>query len=232
MRPPGPLLAAGRDADIFEYGPGLVLRRSRGGRSIANEARTMEYLHQEGYPVPAVEDVSEDGSELVMERVDGHSMVEVLARAPWTVRRQGAVLADLHLQLHDVPPPNFLAPAPVGEGDRVLHMDLHPLNVMLGPKGPMVIDWANTCLGDPSVDVALAWVLMSAGEVPGGGAKARVLGLGRSLLVNGFISRFDKDQIARLVRDVVAWKVKDPNMSEREIEGMWRVAGRAATRRP
>lgn len=49
---PGPLSATGRDANIYEYDPGLVLRRSRAGRSMANEARTMAYLRQSGYPVP------------------------------------------------------------------------------------------------------------------------------------------------------------------------------------
>ena len=58
---PGPLLAAGRDADIFEYGSGLVLRRSREGRSMAREAQVMEYVRSQGFPVPAVEEVSDDG---------------------------------------------------------------------------------------------------------------------------------------------------------------------------
>src|SRR6516164_9444873 len=92
VKPPGPLLAAGRDADIFEYGPGLVLRRSREGRSMAQEARTMAYLHEQGYPIPAVEEVSDDGSEIVMERIDGKSMVEGIGAAPWSVRRQARVL--------------------------------------------------------------------------------------------------------------------------------------------
>ena len=52
---PGRLLASGRDADIFEYGPRSVLRRSRVSRSLAREARTMDYLASNGYPVPAVE---------------------------------------------------------------------------------------------------------------------------------------------------------------------------------
>ncbi len=32
IREPGPLLASGRDSEIFDYGPGLVLRRSRNRR--------------------------------------------------------------------------------------------------------------------------------------------------------------------------------------------------------
>jgi aminoglycoside phosphotransferase (APT) family kinase protein len=221
MRAPGPLLASGRDADIFEYGPGLVLRRTRDGRSLAQEAQTMEYLHAQGFPVPALEEIGDDGTDLVMERIDGPSMVEALERRPWSVRRQARVLADLHQRLHEVAPADFLAPAPVGRGDRILHLDLHPLNVILGPRGPVVIDWTNACRGDPCVDVALAWVLMSAGEIPVGRVKAALLGWGRSLLVNGFISRFDREQIAGQLRAVVEWKVEDPNMSGPEIKAMW-----------
>ena len=40
---PGRLLASGRDGDIFEFGPGLVLRRTKDGRVIEREARTIAY---------------------------------------------------------------------------------------------------------------------------------------------------------------------------------------------
>jgi aminoglycoside phosphotransferase (APT) family kinase protein len=227
MRPAGPLLASGRDADIFEYGPKLVLRRSRSGRSLLPEARLMEYLRARGYPVPAVDEVSDDGADLVMERIEGVSMVEELGRAPWTVLRQARVLGELHRDLHDLVAPDFLAPAPIARGDRVLHLDLHPLNVIVGPKGPVVIDWARACAGDPDVDVAVAWALMSAGTIPAGGAKAKLLGLGRSLLVNGFLSHFDRRQVGRRLRAVVEWKATDPNMTEQEVQAMWRLAERA-----
>ena len=41
------LLASGRDGDIFEFAPGLVLRKTRDGRSIAHEARTMHYVAEQ-----------------------------------------------------------------------------------------------------------------------------------------------------------------------------------------
>ena len=76
------LLASGRDGDIFEYGPGLVLRKTRDGRSIAHEARTMQYVAERGYPVPRVDDVRADGTEIVMERIDGPIMVDAMSRQP------------------------------------------------------------------------------------------------------------------------------------------------------
>ncbi len=231
MKPPGPLLASGRDADIFEYGPGLVLRRSRKGRSMAQEARTMAYLREQGYPVPAVEEVSDDGVDLVMERIDGPSMVEALGRQPWTVLRQARTLAELHHQLHRIAPPDFLPPAPVGAGERVVHMDLHPLNVIVGPTGPVVIDWTNASVGDPNVDVGLAWVLMGAGQIPGNSAVAALLGRFRALLVNGFLSHFDRAEVVGQLRETVTWKVQDLNMSDAEVAAMWTIVEKAERRR-
>lgn len=194
---------------------------------MANEARTMAFMRAQGYPVPAVEEVSDDGLELVMERIEGVTMVEALGKAPWTVRRQGATLADLHRRLHEIEAPGFLPVAPVGTGTKVLHLDLHPLNVMIGPKGVFVIDWPNARRGEPNVDVGLAWVLMAAGQIPGGGPKARLMGLGRSLLVNAFLSGFDRRAVSHLLPQIVEMKMQDPHMSETEIAGMWSVVQQA-----
>jgi aminoglycoside phosphotransferase (APT) family kinase protein len=223
-------LASGRDSDIFEYGPGLVLRRSREGHSMASEARTMAFVQEKGYPVPAIHEISDDGLDLVMERIDGVSMVEAIGKAPWTVRRQAATLAELHLQLHEIEAPDFLPTSSLGSGDKVLHLDLHPLNVMVGPKGAVVIDWPNARRGDPAVDVALAWVLMAAGEIPGGGLKARLLAFGRALLVNGFLSRFDRATVAGHLREVVEIKGQDPHMSKAEVARMWKVVEQEESR--
>jgi len=188
----------------------------------------MSYLSEHGYPVPAVEEVSDDGSDLVLQRVDGPPMVEVLGRKPWTVRRQGAVLAALHRQLHELPPPDFLPTSPMGGGDSIVHLDLHPLNVLISRDGPVVIDWTSACLGDPAADVALAWLLMSAGEIPGGRLKARLLGLGRSLLTSSFVSHFDRRQLAEWMPAVAEWKARDRNLSRAEVEALTRAAAAAA----
>ena len=229
MTGPGRLIASGRDADIFAFGPGdrLVLRRSRGGRSMEVEARVMEFARGHGYPVPAVDHLSDDGTELVMERVDGPSMVEVLGRRPWTLRANGALLGDLHRRLHAIGAPDWLAPGPGADGGCFVHLDLHPLNVLLGPSGPMVIDWSNARRGVADFDVALTWVLMMAGEIPGNRLRAAVMGRARGALVNGFLDGFDLARLRRTVRAVVEWKVTDPHISEAEQRRMWEVVRRA-----
>src|SRR5207247_223037 len=105
-----PLLASGRDAEIFEYGPGLVLRRSRHRHSMEKDATVMRYVAQHGYPVPRVEQISSDGFELIMERIDGPTMLEVLSRQPWMLWRHAALLATLHDRLHEIPGPQWLDP--------------------------------------------------------------------------------------------------------------------------
>jgi len=227
VREPGPLLAAGRDADIFEYGPGLVLRRSRAGHSMVGEARIMEHVRSEGYPVPAVEEVSDDGESMVMQRIEGNDMVATMTKRPWTIARQGRVLAVLHRRLHQLIAPDWLRDAPVGRGDRILHLDLHPLNVMMSPRGPVVIDWANARRGDPAVDVALAWVLMTAGEIPSGRLIASILSRARSVMVKSFLGSCDVDSAKQVLREAVAWKVLDPHMSAAEQARMWRVVEEA-----
>jgi aminoglycoside phosphotransferase (APT) family kinase protein len=190
----------------------------------------MTYLHERGYPVPAVEEVSDNGRELIMERIEGTSMVDAIGKAPWSVRRQAKTLARLHKQLHQIPAPDFLPGAPMGHGDRVVHLDLHPLNVMIGPRGATVIDWTGASAGEPVLDVGLAWVLMAAGQIPGSGVMTKVMGWGRALLVNGFVNQFDRNEVGRRLREVVTWKVRDPHMSEAEVAGMWNLVKRAEGR--
>ncbi len=226
MTAPGPLIASGRDADIFSFGDRLVLRRSRAGRSMTTEARTMEYARGHGYPVPAVDHLSDDGTDMVIERVDGPSMAQLLRRRPWTLRGQGDILGGLHRRLHAIAAPDWARPGPGTGGGCLLHLDLHPLNVLMGPAGPVVIDWSNACRGDGATDVALTWVLMTAGEIPARRLEAFVEGLARRKLVAGFLGGFDVDPVRAALRAVVEWKVKDPHMSADECRRMWDVVHR------
>ena len=194
---------------------------------MTGEARIMEHVRSKGFPVPAVQEVSDDGLDMVMERIEGADMVAAMSKRPWTIPRQGRLLADLHRRLHALAAPEWLGDAPVGRGDRILHLDLHPLNVMIGPTGPVVIDWTGASRGEPAVDVALAWVLMAAGEVPTGRLIGTILGHARSALVKSFTSSFDLDEVNRVLVEVVTWKVSDPHMSAAEQARMWRVVEEA-----
>jgi thiamine kinase-like enzyme len=62
-------------------------------------------------------------------------------------------VGQLHRQLHAIPAPADL-PAPLGEGTSLVHLDLHPGNVLLTASGPVVIDWPNAGRGSGLADVA------------------------------------------------------------------------------
>jgi aminoglycoside phosphotransferase (APT) family kinase protein len=180
----------------------------------------MEFVRSHGYPVPEVFEVSEDGRDLVMERIDGPTMVEAGAARPWKLRHFGSQLARLHQALHLLPAPAWVADAPCGRGDRLLHMDLHPLNVLMAGGGPMVIDWPNAVRGDPAVDVALTWALIASGEIPAGRVLGAVMGMGRGLLLNAFLKPVLDDDCRAILSEVVEWKSTDPHMSAAEIDRM------------
>lgn len=154
----GPLLARGRDAEVFALGDDRVVRRTTGGGDLVAEARLMEHVRATGYPVPRVWRVAP--AEMVMDRVAGPTMLEVLERRPWTAARLGRQLGELHRALHAIPAPRGLRPHPAIEGDRVLHLDLHPLNVIVGPRGPVVIDWSNARRGPGAADAADVWIVL------------------------------------------------------------------------
>jgi aminoglycoside phosphotransferase (APT) family kinase protein len=218
------LIASGRDADIYAYAPGLVLRRARNGRSLAHEARIMDHAHAHGYPVPAIERVSDDGTELVMQRVDGPQMVDAISRRPWSLGRQARVLADLHQRLHAVPAPDWLATGPGPEGNVIVHLDLHPLNVIISDSGPVLIDWANAARGDADFDVALTWVLLACGGIPKGAVMAKLMGAARGLFVKAFLRDVDASAARRRLPAAVEWKLGDANMSPAECDAMRRLA--------
>ena len=159
---PGALIGAGRAADVYALGGQQVLRRYRNGDSAEREAGVMAYLAEAGFPVPRVYHAS--GPDLVMERLAGRDMLADLAARPWLARQHARTLAGLHDRLHAIAAPPSLR-AQFGPGDRMLHLDLHPGNVMLTAAGPVVIDWSNVAAGSPAADVAMAWLIIATSEV-------------------------------------------------------------------
>jgi aminoglycoside phosphotransferase (APT) family kinase protein len=180
-----PLLAQGRDADVFALDDTRVLRRFRDPRhrDTADEARVMRHVAVHGYPVPHVHDA--DGPDLVLERLHGPTLMQAWQRRPWRIGHYAQILADLHNRLAAVPAPEWIrAPRalpqdPAGSGSdgagvlSVLHLDLHPLNVILTPdRGPVVIDWTNAAGGDPAYEIAYTLITIGTADLPN--ALARV----------------------------------------------------------
>jgi hypothetical protein len=187
----------------------------------------MEYVAGHGYPAPEVYEVSEDGRDMVMERIAGPTMLDDLGRRPWLMQRHAHMLADLHTELGRIPAPDWLRPGPV-PGDRVVHLDLHPGNVLLTADGPVVIDWTNASSGTAGSDVAATWLVSACGEIPGPRWKALLVGAFRRLLVGTFIRRAGRDAAAHDLAAITEWKCRDANMRPSEIDAMRRFAAQNA----
>lgn len=186
----------------------------------------MSHLAQAGFPVPRVYDAS--GPDLVLERLDGQDMLADLTRRPWRARRHAQTLARLHDQLHAITAPPSLQVL-FGPGDRVLHLDLHPANVMLTSAGPVVIDWNNVSAGAAAADVAMAWLIMVTSEVePSPPAWLRpALATIRATLVRRFRALAGDDPGPELAR-VARARMTDPNIRPAEVARLQAIADAAS----
>jgi tRNA A-37 threonylcarbamoyl transferase component Bud32 len=199
------LIASGRASEIFDLGDGRVLRRFKAGGHPEREALVMDHALRRGYPVPRVLDVT--GDALVLERIDGPTMAADLRSRPWRLRCHASLLARLHDRLHDIAAPASLPEA--GPGDRLLHLDLHPENVIISPGGPIVVDWTNARRGEPTLDVALTWVILATS----GGRAGR-------LFLRPFLSHFPREVLERVLPAAAERRLADPNVRDREREAV------------
>ena len=124
----------------------------------------MAWLHEAGVPVPRVDGCPEPGA-IAMEFIRGRSMFEALAAAPHTALRHARTLADLQRSVNQLRAPDWFPSAGSPTGASVLHLDLHPMNVIYGVHGPVIIDWTNVARGPAELDAAMTYVLVSTFEV-------------------------------------------------------------------
>jgi len=106
----GRLVGQGREAEIFEWGDGAVLRLMRdpaGGERAAQQVEAMRAALEAGAPVPAARELIEvDGRPgIVMDRVDGPALMDALARRPWTLFSVARTLGELHAKLGTIEAP-------------------------------------------------------------------------------------------------------------------------------
>lgn len=231
----GPLLARGRDAQVFALGDDRVARRMPDPRDLRAEAALMEHVRAAGYPVPRVWRVAP--GEMVLDRVDGPTMLDDLAGHPWRVDRHARTLADLHRTLHVIDPPPGLAPHP-WEGRSILHLDLHPGNVILATGGPVVIDWTNAKRGGAGADLAETWMVVVAlarDATPSGlvaRAREAVVGLAegriRTRLVDRFLAGDARDQARAALETTAGVRLADPNVSPAEAVAIRALVAREA----
>ena len=215
----GPRIAAGRDTVIYALGGDRVVRRAPDERSFEREAVVMEHVRAAGYPVPAVHGLAP--GEMVLERIAGPTMLEDLGKRPWRLKTHARLLAELHDRLHRIDAPEDLLAFRGASGTAVLHLDLHPANVILSPEGPVVIDWTNARRGDPAADLALTWIVMAVFDADETGRlqKAFVSAF-RKRFVRLFLDAADRDAAAAALPAVAEYRQHDRNIRPAEAAAL------------
>ena len=218
----GPLIAEGRTAEVFAWGSNEVLKLARepGPTTwVDREAKVTMAIADAGIPAPRVIDVVTvcERRGIVMERVEGPTMLTLMTSKPWLLLKLSRTLAELQSQFHEravpsLPPLNerlrdritstdhliadmkaaaLSALDRLPDGGAVCHGDFHPDTVIMSDGGPMIIDWNLACSGNPLADVARTSLLLRLGSVPGFMARRRIIealrGLAHSLYLNRYL---------------------------------------------
>ena len=159
-----------------------------------------------GFPVPAV--YQAQGAELVLERLDGRTMLAALLAGELDAVEAAGCLAGLHHRLHALP-----SRLGAREDARILHLDLHPDNVMLTSRGPVVIDWRNAAEGPADLDVALSAVILAQVAVD----EAHPLAWPAATLLGAFLDRVGGSPLTALDH-AVELRRHDPALDPGERE--------------
>jgi tRNA A-37 threonylcarbamoyl transferase component Bud32 len=190
-------LAYGRQAEIFAWGEGRVLKLFLGNwpEAARHEFAISRLAYMQGARTPQpLEVVEKDGRPgIVFEKVEGPSLLRLLGMRPWQVKSMGRQFAELHHTVHRCKAPELPSARPelekiiqsrqqlstttrtallkllstLQDGDSLLHGDFHPDNVMVTSRGMVIIDWPNAACGCPLADVARTSIMLRIGEPVG-----------------------------------------------------------------
>jgi len=183
------------------------------------ESQAARIIAAAGIPTPAVigEIVELDGRRgIVYERVQGISMLQDLNARPWTIISHARALADLQVQYQKLSIPDLysyraalgyvIRRAPhipdetrarlldlletLPDGKSLCHGDFHPGNVIISPRGPIIIDWMTAASGSPWADVARTCLLCTVGPKAVGDQISPVVRLFVSLYYRAYLKRY------------------------------------------
>ena len=187
-------IGEGAFGEVHAWAPGQVVKLFKAGvpRRIAWwEARMTRAAFAAGAPAPEVfEEVRLEGRfGIVLQRLDGPTLLTLSRTGAMTPEQAGAILATLALSVHKTPPPpevlslrdwmdgtlrlsggtlpGLIATGilPLIErlppGDGLCHCDLHSGNVIVTAEGPRFIDWGSAVRAPAALDLAVCHILHS-----------------------------------------------------------------------
>ena len=229
------LIASGRTAEVFAWDDGRVLKldRPEWNGLVAMEAAALAMVTAAGVPAPRPYErvMVGDRHGLVLERIDGPMLREVIAGADTThLERLALTWTEMHASLNSqvvagLPdlvssitdgirssglPPDVVAEllallADLDDGRRLLcHFDLHPGNVIVGPDRWVVIDWMTASSGPPDADFARTVLLDSRNS------KARLARFGAEVQREGMRRRgLDEHRLNAWLRVIAAARLAE-----------------------
>src|SRR5271168_3078346 len=173
---------------VHAWAPGRVVKLFKSGFARRHswwEARMTRAAYAVGAPAPEVfDEVALEGRfGIVLQRLDGPTLLQLSRSGAMTPEQTGAILATLAISVHKTaPPPDVLSlrdwmdgtlrlsggmlPEHIATGiltlierlapgDGLCHGDLHPGNVIMTADGPRLIDWGGATRAPAGLD--LAW---------------------------------------------------------------------------
>jgi Ser/Thr protein kinase RdoA (MazF antagonist) len=186
----GKLVGEGKVAEVFEYGEGRVLKLYRAGQLESDARRELAILdavEAAGIAAPRAFDLVQVEGRwgVVMGKVEGRPFAEPMLADPEGARPYFAAMVRLHLGIHaasgqalgplKVRLARKIAATDLGDpakdrlrdrltrlpgGDRVLHGDFHPYNILGSLEDAVVVDWLDATQGPPAADVCRSWLLL------------------------------------------------------------------------
>lgn len=153
-----------------------LLRAEQGGVAMSERA-ALDAAREGGIPAPTVRAAGEvvGRPALLIDWLPGDTLQHAIHETPWRTWRLGWAFGQMQARIHQVPAPagvfqpgrswiDWAAPDPelatllrrhASENAALLHLDYHPLNVLVqGDAISGVLDWTNAAGGDPRADVA------------------------------------------------------------------------------
>ena len=217
----GPFIGRGYIAEVFAYGEGKVIKLlfdDDGAEAAECEAHITTVAVEAGLPAPRItETLTVNGRPgIVMERVDGVTMLRWGTTFPWRIYTGAKMMARLHAEVHskasvDIPDlrdrlrPGIEESEVVEEdlkamalerleslpdGDRICHGDYHPDNLIMTKAGLVIIDWEFGAKGVPEADIARTVVLVQSGVPLVSGIRRTVIEGARKIFLSVYLKEY------------------------------------------
>ncbi|WP_157259453.1 aminoglycoside phosphotransferase family protein [Paenibacillus sp. OSY-SE] len=195
-------IGQGRTADIFEYQKDKIMKLYHQGfpeDAVNQEFLISKFIYSLGIHTPQAYELTDVDSRqgIVFQRIAGSSLLNIITKKPWQIKKHARTLASLHANIHTHHAAGNLrnqkqvlsgsiqaTPLLTKEekkktihyleqlppGDMLCHGDFHPDNVMVGEEH-WIIDWMTGMSGNPAGDVARTFLLLNHGTMPDGTPK-------------------------------------------------------------